>query len=69
MREDLRVDPWSLLALPPLDASLLEALFADIPVSVTVPPERTMDAVTKAIAEAEIVVGDWSGALNVSGAQ
>ena len=64
-----RVDPWSLLALPPLDASLLEALFADIPVTVVVPPERTGDAVTQAIAEAEIVVGDWSGSLNLSAAQ
>ena len=69
MRKDLRVDPWSLLALPPLDASLLEALFADIPVAVTAPPERTADAVTQAIAEAEIVVGDWSGALTLTGAQ
>lgn len=62
-------DRWSLLALPPLDASLLEALFADMPVMVNVPPERTADAVTRALAEAEIVVGDWSGALNLSAAQ
>ena len=69
VRKDLRVDPWSLLALPPLDASLLEALFADIPVTVTVPSERTADAVTRAIGEAEIVVGDWSGALLLSAEQ
>jgi phosphoglycerate dehydrogenase-like enzyme len=67
--QHLRVDPWSLLALPPLDASLLEALFADIPVSVTAPAERTADVVTEAIADAEIVVGDWSGGLNLSAAQ
>jgi len=62
-------DRWSLLALPPLDASLLEALFADMPVTVNVPAERTPDAVTSALAEAEIVVGDWSGALTLSAAQ
>jgi D-3-phosphoglycerate dehydrogenase len=62
-------DRWSLLALPPLDASLLEALFADLPVTVNVPAERTADAVTSALAEAEIVVGDWSGALILSAAQ
>src|SRR3954452_7055151 len=66
--QHLRVDPWSLLALPPLDASLLEALFADLPVTVTTPAERTADAVTTAIGDAEIVVGDWSGALLLSAA-
>ena len=65
-----RVDaPWSLLALPPLDASLLAALFADLPVTVTVPVERTARAVTQAVVDAEIVVGDWSGALALSGEQ
>jgi D-3-phosphoglycerate dehydrogenase len=61
--------PWSLLALPPLDASLLAALFADLPVTVTVPAERTAQAVTQAAVDAEIVVGDWSGALTLSGEQ
>jgi D-3-phosphoglycerate dehydrogenase len=61
--------PWSLLALPPLDASLLGALFADLPVTVAVPAERTADAVTDAVADAEIVVGDWSGALTLTAAQ
>ena len=62
-----RVDsPWSLLALPPLDAALLEALFADLPVTVTVPAERTPDAVARALPDVDIVVGDWSGTLGLS---
>ena len=61
--------PWSLLALPPLDVSLLEALFADLPVTVSVPAERTPAALTEAIGGAEILVGDWSGALTLSAAQ
>jgi len=61
--------PWSLLALPPLDESLLALLFADLPVTVSAPKERTPAAVTEAIATAEIVVGDWSGALGVGAKQ
>lgn len=59
-------DPWRLLALPPLDRELLAALFADLPVSVTAPAERTAAAVAEAAADAEIVVGDWSGGLRVT---
>jgi D-3-phosphoglycerate dehydrogenase len=54
-----------LLALPPLDASLLAALFADLPVTVSTPAERSAAAVTAAIGAAEIVVGDWSGTLGI----
>ena len=63
------MDTWSLLALPPLDASLLEALFADLAVTVAVPAERSADAVTQAVGDAEIVVGDWSGTLALTAAQ
>jgi len=55
--------------MPPLDAALLEALFADLPVRVTALAERTPEAVAAAIPEAEIVVGDWSGALGLTAAQ
>jgi D-3-phosphoglycerate dehydrogenase len=58
-------DPWTLLALPPLDRDLLAGLFADLPVTVVVPEERTQAAVTAAAPEAEILLGDWSGALGV----
>jgi phosphoglycerate dehydrogenase-like enzyme len=58
-------DVWQLLALPPLDDSLLRALFADLPVEVTIPAERTRSAVTTALAGADLVLGDWTGALKV----
>jgi phosphoglycerate dehydrogenase-like enzyme len=58
-------DVWQLLALPPLDESLLRALFADLPVEVTIPAERTRSAVTTALARADVVLGDWTGALKV----
>jgi D-3-phosphoglycerate dehydrogenase len=58
-----------MLALPPLDAGLLAALFADLPVEVRVPAERTEKAVTAALPDAEILLGDWSGALGLTGAQ
>jgi phosphoglycerate dehydrogenase-like enzyme len=58
-------EPWTLLALPPLDAELLASLFADLPVDLVVPSERTPDAVLEAAAGAEIVLGDWSGALRL----
>jgi len=48
---------------------LLEALFADLAVIVSVPTERSADAVTQAIGDADIVVGDWSGTLTLSAAQ
>lgn len=55
----------SLLALPPLDPALLAALFADLPVTVSTPAERTGAAVTAAVAQAELVLGDWSGGLGI----
>jgi D-3-phosphoglycerate dehydrogenase len=58
--------PWTLLALPPLDPDLLRALFADLPVEVTIPAERTPEAVMAALGDAEIVIGDWSGGLGLS---
>jgi D-3-phosphoglycerate dehydrogenase len=61
-------DPWRLLALPPLDESLLGALFADLPVQVIVPSERSPAAVTTALADADLVLGDWTGALRIDAA-
>ena len=61
--------PWRLLALPPLDEGLLRALFADLPVDLVVPAESTPAAVSAALPGAEIVLGDWSGALGLTGEQ
>jgi phosphoglycerate dehydrogenase-like enzyme len=60
-------DPWILLALPPLDAGLLAALFADLPVEVVVPAERSPAAAVERAADVEIVLGDWTGALPITG--
>jgi phosphoglycerate dehydrogenase-like enzyme len=59
-------EAWALLALPPLDAALLSALFADLPVELIVPAERSSAAVLEAAGRAEIVLGDWTGQLGVS---
>jgi D-3-phosphoglycerate dehydrogenase len=59
-------DAWTMLALPPLDTELLLALFADVPVEVIVPTDRSHQAVCAAAASAEIVLGDWTGAIEIS---
>jgi D-3-phosphoglycerate dehydrogenase / 2-oxoglutarate reductase len=57
--------PWTLLALPPLDPALLAGLFEGLPVEVTVPQARTQAAVRDAAVAAEIVLGDWTGGLGI----
>src|SRR3954454_15318186 len=59
--------PWRLLALAPLDLELWKALFGDLPLDVVVPAERTQAAAAAALGDAEIVVGDWTGALRLTG--
>lgn len=59
-------DSWALLALPPLDSGLLAALFADLPVELVVPAERSSEAAIAVAGQAEILLGDWSGSLAVS---
>jgi D-3-phosphoglycerate dehydrogenase len=63
-----RNEHWQLLALPPLEEPLLRALFADLPVEVSVPAERTAQAVATALGAADLVLGDWTGALAVTAA-
>ena len=58
-------DVWRLLALPPLDESLLRALFDGLPVEVVVPAERSQAAVEQAMTAADLVLGDWTGGLKV----
>jgi D-3-phosphoglycerate dehydrogenase len=61
--------PWHLLALPPLDPALLAALFDGLPVEVEVPTERTPAAVAAALPRADLLLGDWSGALGLTAEQ
>ena len=62
-------DTWRLLALPPLDPGLLAALFDGLPVQLDVPAERTPEAVSALLPEADIVLGDWTGVLGLRGGQ
>jgi phosphoglycerate dehydrogenase-like enzyme len=57
---------WTMLALPPLDEALLRALFADLPVDIVVPADRSTAAVHAAAAGVDIVLGDWTGAIAIS---
>jgi phosphoglycerate dehydrogenase-like enzyme len=57
--------PWRLLALPPLDADLLSSLLGGPQVEVVVPERRDAAAVRRAVADADIVVGDWSGEISL----
>ncbi|HET7311840.1 MAG TPA: NAD(P)-dependent oxidoreductase [Mycobacteriales bacterium] len=61
--------PWRLLALAPLDLDLWKVLFDGLPIEVAVPAERTQQAVAAAIREADVVVGDWTGALSLGSAE
>ncbi|MFI6504266.1 NAD(P)-dependent oxidoreductase [Nonomuraea typhae] len=57
--------PWDLLALPPLPEGVLRALVAPLGerVRLRVPARRDRAALLRALPEAEIVLGDWSGEL------
>ncbi|HTW20702.1 MAG TPA: 2-hydroxyacid dehydrogenase [Mycobacteriales bacterium] len=59
-------DPWTMLALPPLERQGIEALFAGLPLDIVVPRERTPAGVLEVCESAEVVFGDWNGALRVT---
>ncbi|MEV4294140.1 2-hydroxyacid dehydrogenase [Microbispora rosea] len=56
---------WNVLALPPLPEDAVRGLLADLDgrAEVRVPARHDRAALLDALPEAEIVVGDWSGAL------
>jgi D-3-phosphoglycerate dehydrogenase / 2-oxoglutarate reductase len=58
--------PWTLLGLPPLDHGTLSRLLGDLPVELVVPAERSAQAAQAAAAGAELILGDWTGALGVT---
>ena len=62
-------DSWRLLALPPLETPALQLMFEALPVEVATPAERTPEAVAAALADADLVLGDWSGGLRLSADQ
>ncbi|MFI6594745.1 NAD(P)-dependent oxidoreductase [Nonomuraea sp. NPDC050536] len=57
--------PWNLLALPPLPEDLVRAILAPLGdrVEVRVPAARDRGSLLDGLAEAEIVLGDWSAEL------
>ena len=55
--------PWNLLALPPLPLDAIRGLLAPLGDTVTVRAARDRASMLKALGEAEIVLGDWSGTL------
>ncbi|WP_182907896.1 NAD(P)-dependent oxidoreductase [Microbispora sp. H13382] len=56
---------WNVLALPPLPEDAVRGLLADLDgrAEVRVPARRDRESLLEALPDAEIVVGDWSGAL------
>ncbi|MBP2706650.1 2-hydroxyacid dehydrogenase [Microbispora sp. RL4-1S] len=56
---------WKVLALPPLPESVLRGLLAGLGdrVELSVPARHDRPALLEALPDAEIVIGDWSGAL------
>jgi D-3-phosphoglycerate dehydrogenase / 2-oxoglutarate reductase len=61
-------DRWRLLALPPLGADLIHHVFDPLGAEVALPAERSRDALRAALADAELVVGDFTGELAVDAA-
>jgi D-3-phosphoglycerate dehydrogenase len=61
---------WRILALPPLDESLVKGMFAPLGEEVTVglPATRDRAGLHAALAGAEVVVGDFTGALALDAA-
>ncbi len=55
-----------LLALPPLPAELLTALFGDPRLELVVPHERTQAAVDALLPTVDLVLGDWTPQLRVN---
>ncbi len=62
--------PWRLLALPPLPAELLQALFGPEAlggdVELVLPPERTQAAVDALLPEVDLVLGSWTHDLRLT---
>jgi D-3-phosphoglycerate dehydrogenase len=56
---------WRLLALSPLPLEAFTGMFEGLAVEVAVPKERTVDALRVALADAELVLGDWSHQLRL----
>jgi len=62
--------PWRILALPPIEEGLIEGLVAPLgeAVSLVPLPSRDTEGLHAALADTELVIGDWSGVLRIDAA-
>jgi D-3-phosphoglycerate dehydrogenase len=56
---------WTLAALVPMPAEAVRGFAPDLPVDVVVPEERTPDGARAAVAEADLLLGDFTALLRV----
>jgi phosphoglycerate dehydrogenase-like enzyme len=56
---------WRLTALVPMPAEAVRGFAPDLPVEIAVPAERTQDAARAAVADADLLLGDFTGLLRV----
>ncbi|MEV0406402.1 NAD(P)-dependent oxidoreductase [Actinoallomurus sp. NPDC050550] len=61
-------DRFKLLALPPLGSDLIHHVFDPLGADVSVPAERSREALHSLLADAELVVGDFTGELAIDAA-
>jgi D-3-phosphoglycerate dehydrogenase len=59
--------PWRLAALVPIPAEAVRGFVPDPAVQIVVPADRTPEAARAAAAEADVLLGDWTGLLAVDG--
>jgi D-3-phosphoglycerate dehydrogenase / 2-oxoglutarate reductase len=60
--------PWRLLALLPLDEELVRGIFGALDAEISVPAARDTGAMHAALAKANLVIGDYTGALAMDAA-
>ena len=59
------METWRLAALVPMPAEAVRGFAPDLPVEVVVPDERTPEAARRAVADADLLLGDFTGLLRV----
>lgn len=59
---------WRLAAFVPMPAEAVRGFAPDLPVSIVVPSERTSEAALEAVADADLLLGDFTGLLRVDAA-
>jgi D-3-phosphoglycerate dehydrogenase len=62
-------DPWRLAALLPLPAEAVRGFVGDLPVEIVVPTTRDAAGVQVALADADLVLGDFGGQCHIGPAE